>query len=150
MIYAQNKKVEYDSVLDEPEEVYRTSDEDEEKPTSKKNKNKKKSLTLEGERIGCECMNGELTYQTGSGACSKKGGVRFWIYKKQNGEIYKIATNRHLKELKTLEKSPNFDLSFDKDKQNGINIYETISVVAICALIMYVLKIFFDKKGRKS
>jgi hypothetical protein len=154
-LYAQNKqdespnkKVEYDSILDEPEEVYRTSDDDKEKPTWKKKKGNNANLVLEGERVGCECMNGELSYQIGSGACTNKGGVRFWVYRKSDNQTYKVATLRHLKETGRMEKSPTFGVSFDEKDNKGITVFETLSVVAICALLMYVIKVLFDKKRR--
>jgi hypothetical protein len=154
-LYAQNKqeelpdkKVEYDSTLDEPEEIYRTSDDDGEKPTWKKKEDKNTNLVLEGERIGCECMNGELSYQLGSGACTNKGGVRFWVYRKSNNQTYKVATRRHLKEASRIKKPPTFGISFNEKDNRGITIYETLSVVAICALLMYIIKVLFDKKRR--
>ncbi len=49
-----------------------------------------------GQRIGCLCMDGSESTQTGNGACAGHGGVRFWTYQLENEEVYYYPTNRHL------------------------------------------------------
>lgn len=36
--------------------------------------------TPEGKRIGAVCKDGTKSTATGTGACSKHGGVSYWLY----------------------------------------------------------------------
>lgn len=145
VFYLHAQQTSQDSVLDEPEEIYRTSDHDKEKPTQKDKRKEKdqKKKTFEGERVGCECMNGEKMFHKGSGACTGKGGVRFWIYKRTNGETYLVATQRHLNELNGASFGKNLP---QNSTTYSLGIYETVSLVAVCTLLMYMIKILLKKK----
>ncbi len=48
-----------------------------------------------GVRIGCVCMDGTEQDERGRGACSGRGGVRFWLYQIDEDSIAYHPTNRH-------------------------------------------------------
>lgn len=47
------------------------------------------------ERVGCICMDGSFSESTGRGACSTRGGVRYWVYAYAGGDTLHWATPRH-------------------------------------------------------
>lgn len=91
------------------DKVFRTSDLDDEVPTSWQRRRTKSSSSQIGvaeaaaglrreQRIGCICMSGEQRSSTGTGSCNGRGGVRFWVYLNDAGETVQIATWRHLQD----------------------------------------------------
>ena len=76
------------------EEIFRTSEEDGEIPTSTRGR-KRVSAPKGAIRIGCVCMDGSTSDAHSAGACSGSGGVRFWLYRTLEGDTAKIITGRH-------------------------------------------------------
>lgn len=96
------------------DEVLRTSDHEEEKPTqirqryqAKRPKDYKRPAAPDGgHRIGCECMDQILQEKRGRGACAGHGGVRYWIYLMPDESKRKLPTWRdeqHPEPLNTAE-----------------------------------------------
>lgn len=80
------------------EEVFRTSDQPGETPTSRRQRDghtKRVSVPKGAFRIGCVCMDDTHSDTRSTGACSGHGGVRFWVYRTPEGDTVQILTGRH-------------------------------------------------------
>lgn len=80
------------------EELFRTSDVDPSKATSSRVRDgmvRRVSAPLGGVRVGCVCMDDTRSTSHSSGACSGRGGVRYWLYRKPEGDTVKVLTLRH-------------------------------------------------------
>ncbi len=80
------------------EELFRTSDVDASKSTSprvREGGRKRVSAPAGAKRIGCVCMDDSRSGSHSSGACSGRGGVRYWLYRTVEGDTTKVLTARH-------------------------------------------------------
>jgi hypothetical protein len=82
------------------EDIFRSSDHDRETPTGKSERRRKSGieptrLPRGAFRVGCICMDDAHRITRGIGSCSGHGGVRFWIYRTNEGDTIKVYTPRH-------------------------------------------------------
>ncbi len=78
------------------DELFRTSDVDGQQPTSgRKKKDRRMSAPPGAVRIGCTCMDDTYSDAHSSGACSGRGGVRYWHYRTREGDTSRVLTARH-------------------------------------------------------
>lgn len=97
-LQAQDPDIEADerSVL---EDVFRSSDHEGEIPVSARSRNghfkKRVSVPRGAIRTGCVCMDGSTSEACSAGACSGRGGVRFWVYRTREGDTVQVLTARH-------------------------------------------------------
>ena len=96
---AQDPDLEEDefSVL---ENIFRTSELDDETPVNTRARrasprDKRMSAPIGAQRIGCICMDDTRSDAHSSGACSGRGGVRYWLYRTLGGDTLRILTGRH-------------------------------------------------------
>ena len=89
------------------EEIYRSSDHEGEIPTAfrerKDRYTKRMSAPKNATRIGCICMDGSNSNARSAGACSGRGGVRFWLYQNVEGDTVRILTGRHERHPQALD-----------------------------------------------
>lgn len=82
------------------EELFRTSELDDETPTNTRARrasprDKRMSAPLGAQRVGCICMDDTRSDAHSSGACSGRGGVRYWLYRTLEGDTLRVLTARH-------------------------------------------------------
>lgn len=81
------------------EHIFRSSELDGERPTAARERragvNKRMSAPTGARRIGCQCMDDTRSTAHSTGACSGRGGVRYWIYRTVNGDTVQVLTGRH-------------------------------------------------------
>lgn len=102
-----------------------------------------------GKRVGCICMDGEMQNSKGTGACSGRGGVRYWLYETKKG-VVKHPFWRHLahpseltaEELGNLsahqERPPNFQKASVSNETGGDRWADVLIVALICSTVAYV------------
>lgn len=103
-------------------------------------------------RIGCICMDSEHQDNKGAGACSGHGGVRFWLYKNEAGEILEYPTQRHKdhptkltsKELTTLSHHNKNKIQYiaktAEEQDQGFVPYVLVTLI-ICLTAVYIAKL---------
>jgi hypothetical protein len=80
------------------EEIFRTSDLEGETAVPKRlrqAKNKRQSVPVGAYRTGCVCMDESASTAHSTGACSGRGGVRYWLYRTREGDTVRVMTARH-------------------------------------------------------
>lgn len=89
------------------EEIFRSSDHSGEIPTSARERGghfkKRVSVPRGAIRTGCVCMDGSTSDAHSTGACSGRGGVRFWVYRTKEGDTVQILTARHERHPQALD-----------------------------------------------
>jgi hypothetical protein len=89
------------------EDIYRSSDHEGEIPTSFRDRHDRQTKRVsapEGAvRVGCICMNGTDSEARSTGACSGRGGVRFWLYRSVEGDTVRIRTGRQERHPQSLD-----------------------------------------------
>lgn len=113
----------------------------------------------EGLRIGSICMDGTPSDDRGRGACAGYGGVRYWLYQKEDSSIVQVPTRRHLEHPEVLNEIELANLSsrneatqntlFQAEKvqpgnSSGGSFYNMISVIMICLTVAYIAKLYFQ------
>ena len=97
-LIAQDPDIEADEQL-VLEDIFRSSDLDGETPTAARDREgrqkKRVSVPTGAQRIGCTCMNGSTSDAHSTGACSGRGGVRYWRYRTVEGDTVRVLTARH-------------------------------------------------------
>jgi hypothetical protein len=96
-LFAQDPDLDADEAA-RMEEVFRTSDHDDEIPTNyrkRHGKQRRVSVPPGAFRIGCICMDDTRSDTRSTGACSGHGGVRYWVYRTTGGDTVHILTARH-------------------------------------------------------
>lgn len=100
-----------------------------------------------GRRIGCICMDEIIQDEKGRGACSGRGGVRYWLYLQESDSIYKMATARHYAHPEPLEEEDIENLSRHNRKKNEMNnynllygFYQMIIVMTVCATLLLMIR----------
>lgn len=102
------------------EEIFRTSDQDGQTPTSFRQRNAKPrrvSAPKGAFRIGSICMDGEFTDARSTGACAGRAGVRFWVYRTREGDTVHVSTARHEAHPQALDASEMSELVQKRDKK---------------------------------
>lgn len=82
------------------EEIFRTSELDGETPTNARARraspaNRRMSAPPGARRVGCICMDDTRSPARSAGACSGRGGVRYWLYRQLEGDTVRVLTGRH-------------------------------------------------------
>lgn len=89
------------------EEIFRTSEHPGETPTGARERaghfKKRVSVPRGAIRTGCICMDGSSSDAHSAGACSGRGGVRFWVYRTKEGDTVQILTARHERHPQALD-----------------------------------------------
>jgi hypothetical protein len=81
---------------EEWDDHFHTRNFDPERATSRKyRKTQSAPYPREKARIGCICMDGYPSDVTGKGACSTRGGVRYWVYQGAQSDTIHWPTWRH-------------------------------------------------------
>jgi hypothetical protein len=159
-----HKLIETDSLLKmeddaDWDESYRTSEEEGEKGTQF-------SFDVmhppEGsERMGCICMDEVSMDLKGTGACSGHGGVRFWVYKLENGDEFLLPTDRHkshpsllteeeLSGLSAFNKKGKFGNAYSGSGGSRLSWEELMAILAICVTIAFIAKTFWGGQNDKN
>lgn len=132
------------------EEVYRTSEQPNEKSTQHVRSFSPKP-PKDGFRVGCICMDGDRQENKGGGACAGHGGVRFWLYQLPNGSLLEHPTDRHADHPEPLSETEMKNLvgAGRKKKENaaaagGIGMYEVLFGLMICVTIGYAIKVWWQ------
>jgi hypothetical protein len=102
------------------EEIFRTSEQEGETPTSFRQRNSKPrrvSVPKGAFRIGSICMDGEYTDTRSTGACAGHAGVRFWVYRTKEGDTVHVSTARHEAHPHALDAAEMSELVQKRDKK---------------------------------
>lgn len=109
----------------------------------------------EGVRVGCVCMDGDQTEQTGFGACSGHGGVRFWLYKITPDSIIPYPTRRHFEhpdeltmaELENLAAHQERDHPLGATKSSGSSdsLWHMLTAMVVCITLAYLAKTWWNQ-----
>lgn len=103
----------------------------------------------EGKRIGCICMDNEMQNSKGTGACSGRGGVRYWLYETEEG-VMKHPYWRHLAHPQALTEQELANLSAHQERDHpfeqasvgkdipGSQWPDVLIVALICSTVAYV------------
>lgn len=140
------------------DDYFRTSDLETESATGFR----RDSEAPAGVRTGCICMDGSRRDERGRGACSGRGGVRFWIYQVGEDSTVHFPTDRHwdhpeplsereLNNLSAYNTSPGDD---DEEKDEapdsfwmgqGLNfgLWDVLAAMMICLTMAYTSKLWF-------
>lgn len=87
------------------EEIWRSSDQPGEVSTSRRKRRRAYGLPEPPPgafRLGCICMDGTRADTRGIGSCSGHGGVRYWVYRKREGDTLHLPTERHMRHPEAL------------------------------------------------
>ncbi len=108
----------------------------------------------EGRRIGCICMDEIIQDEKGRGACTGRGGVRYWLYLQENDSIHKMATARHYGHPEPLNEEDIANLSRHNLKKNEMNdynllygFYQMIIVMTVCATLVLMVRDLSNPKS---
>jgi len=96
------------------EEIFRTSDQPGETATNGRQRDKKLrrvSVPKGAFRVGCKCMDDTYSDVHSIGACSGHGGVRFWVYRRVEGDTVHVLTARHETHPQSLDAAEMSELS---------------------------------------
>lgn len=97
------------------ESVYRSSDGEGETPVSagqrRRKGDKRVSVPRGAFRIGCICMDESVSPAHSIGACSGHGGVRYWLYRTQEGDTVRILTGRHERHPQPLDSAERSEIA---------------------------------------
>jgi len=92
--------------------------------------------------------------EKGRGACSGRGGVRYWLYLQKNDSIYKMATPRHYAHPTALNQEELNNLSAAQQKKNENNdynllygFYQMIIVMTVCATLILIFRELNSKRA---
>jgi len=141
------------------DDYFRTSDLETESATGFR----RDSETPAGLRTGCICMDGSRRDERGRGACSGRGGVRFWIYQVGEDSIVHFPTDRHwdhpeplsereLNNLSAYNTSPGDDEEEEKEASNSFwmnqslnfGLWDALAAMMICLTMAYTAKLWFS------
>jgi hypothetical protein len=138
------------------DETYHSSSEPNEKSTFYRH-GKTSTKKPSGQRIGCICMDDKYQTTTGGGACAGHGGVRYWLYQQENGEVVQHPTRRHKEHPQALNDEELAKLSAvaaAKKKQSNdrffIGPYEALFSLAFCTVIAYLIHQMFKHHDKLS
>ncbi|MGB0931883.1 MAG: hypothetical protein ACPGVB_13960 [Chitinophagales bacterium] len=131
------------------DDVRRTSDAAKEKSTQYKRKNHR--FKGVGRRVGAMCMDDSMQEEGGRGACSGHGGVRFWLYEKEDGTIERIATQRHLDHPESLDDEEmsylaavNEERKENLKNNNGVlqlnTFYQLMTIFVVCVMTVFTIQ----------
>lgn len=97
------------------ENLFRTSDLDGEVPTGARDRyagsKKRVSVPAGARRIGCQCMDDTRSLAHSTGACSGRGGVRYWFYQTVAGDTVRVLTGRHERHPQPLDTTERSELN---------------------------------------
>ena len=137
---------------DEYDETYRTSDEENEKGTRYDFNHLRDQPS--GKRVACICMDGARQLNKGFGACAGRGGVRFWVFKTEDGREIKKETQNHAlhpdelspEEMENLAAHQPKRTSFSKGAFGNKGFYDFAIIFVVCSTIAYLAKLYFDNR----
>ncbi len=143
-----------DDYTDDYDETYRTSEEEDERGTRYDFNHLRDQPS--GKRVGCICMDGARQLNKGFGACSGRGGVRFWLFESPTGEEIKKQTQKHALHPDDLSTEEMANLAAHQPKQTVFgkgtfgnrDFYDFAIVFVVCATIAYLAKLYFDNHRR--
>lgn len=100
----------------------------------------------QGKRKGCICMDGTEQRHRGRGACSGRGGVRYWIYETPEGRELTHPTARHYLHPDPLTSDEKLGLAAyneEKDppskKRTGMQVDSFVSLAIVLASLTMVI-----------
>ncbi|MEZ4885635.1 MAG: hypothetical protein R3E32_12955 [Chitinophagales bacterium] len=131
------------------DDVRRTSEGKGEKGTQYQRKNQ--NFKGVGRRVGAMCMDDSMQEEGGRGACSGHGGVRFWLYEKEDGTIERIATQRHLDHPDPLDSEEmsylaavNEERKENLKNNNGLlrldTFYQLMTIFVVCVMTVFTIQ----------
>lgn len=155
-------KSDRDEDVDDWDEHFRSSDLEGERPTQySRQRNKKEKdvgrvppVPKGAKRVGCLCMDDVEQEKTGNGACSGRGGVRFWIYELQDGNLHQHPTERHLFNPDPLDEVALSNLAAHQENKtilasyrgrSGWGFFEMMTVVFVCLTASYIAFLYFGQ-----
>jgi len=116
----------------------------------------------EGLRIGCICMDGSRRDERGRGACSGRGGVRYWLYQVDDS-VVQYATDRHWEHPEPLSETERLNLSAyntspgDDDDEDraagaarqglGFGLPEVLITMMVCLTMAYIARLWFAREA---
>ena len=138
------------------DEVYRTGDQPGERPTGYQ----KKTPPPNGRRIGAICMDDTRLDDAGRGACSGRGGVRYWIYQLSDLDSTVLyPTERHWNHPEPLSREERMSLAapYEKEKTGGplgkpmqegsrFTWSEMLLGLMACVTIAYIARLWFSQQ----
>jgi hypothetical protein len=138
------------------DELYRTSDQSGERAAGAH----KKTPPPKGRRIGAICMDDTRQEEAGRGACSGRGGVRYWIYQLNDQDSTVLhATERHWNHPEPLSADERLSLAatYDQEKVGGplgrsagngssFSWSEALLGLMACVTIGYIAKLWFSQQ----
>lgn len=138
------------------DEVYRTGDQPGERPTGFD----KKTPPPNGRRIGAICMDDTRLEDAGRGACSGRGGVRYWIYRLNDLDSTVLyPTERHWNHPEPLSPDERMSLAaaYEKEKTEGplgkpldsngrFSWSEALLGLMACVTIAYIARLWFSQQ----
>jgi hypothetical protein len=131
--------------LEEEEEDYRSSADENERATQYKRVQKPPK---NGMRVGCICMDYIDQEVTGTGACAGHGGVRFWLYQLADASIVEYPTRTHNEHPDALnaDEIKNLRLGGKKKVSEsvfGLGFFELLFGMMFCITIAYIVRVWF-------
>lgn len=143
-----------DTVDGDWDEIFRTSDLENERATQHHY-----DVRYEfppGKRIGCICMDDTETKEVGKGACSGRGGVRFWIYQ-QGDSTARYGTMRHRSHPDPLSEEEKANLTaYSQAKKTSFGagfrhpsdrFYDFAIVLVMCMTIIYIVQTMYGGRN---
>lgn len=100
------------------DELYRTSEQPGERAAGGFTRQSPKP---QGRRIGAICMDDTRQDEAGRGACSGRGGVRYWIYQITEDSTVLFPTERHFDHPDPLDANERLSLAatYENEKKDG-------------------------------
>lgn len=112
-----------------------------------------------GKRVGCTCMDGEIKVNSGKGACSGHGGVRYWHFEQADGTIIKHPTDRHVEHPEQLSEQERENLAAyavapKKEKPfslpSGAATFGIVAIVCVSCAFMFDRYLTYLKENNQS